>query len=127
MFTLGESLDCADPEKQSPKNCKSMTALKRANPVTSRRGLLGPIAKFIPQVGYKANCAIIKGRIDRVIQKQLSVKKLVKEGGPDHGLRQQILLDRVLADTEDPLAVDNTVTSMMMANESMSRPLSPTL
>ncbi|KAJ4304896.1 hypothetical protein N0V90_000424 [Kalmusia sp. IMI 367209] len=118
---LGETTNCIDVKNQSKEGKAYVEALTRANPVTALRGFLGPVEKFIPKRGYKADCAMIKGYIAHIIEKKLSARP--EEAVP----RQQTLLDRLLDLNEDPQTLNHSATSMVMANESMSRPLSHTL
>ncbi|KAH7137908.1 cytochrome P450 [Dendryphion nanum] len=126
-FVLGESTNCIDPENQSDDKREYVAALKKANPVTAIRGLLGPVARFIPQVGYRANCAIVKGHLGNKIQKTISTRQIERESGVNPGPAQQTFLDRLLGFTDNPLTLNHNVTSLMMSNESISRPLSHTI
>jgi hypothetical protein len=122
-MTLGESTNCINPEKQSLESKNYVASLIRSNSTTAMRGLLGPVARFIFQGGYKKDCTAVKEYLGHRIQNRLAAE----EQGEGQAPRQETFLDRLLRFTHDPVTLNHNVTSMIMASEPISGPLSHTI
>lgn len=122
-LTVGKSLNCIDPENQSPDDQKFVTALARASPVSARRGFLGRYARLSPDFGYKADCDIVTGHVARLSQERLLTLQEQKNDELDGAPRPQTFLERLLMHESDTTMVNRNIVSLMMGNEETVRPV----
>jgi cytochrome P450 len=124
---IGESTHCLDVENQSKETRESLAALKRLTGTMTIKGALGPLSRFIPQIGFKSDCRLFKNYIGHAIQNRLNVTKLEKADELHHPAQQESLLDRFMTHNDNCRTLNNDLTAAVLATESVAHTLSHTI